>query len=516
MSIKLRSVFISDPVDSSCADLLTSHGVPVTTKYKLTKDELIKELQNHDGLIVRSETKVTPEILSAVPNLRIIGRAGTGVDNIDLQTATRHGIVVLNTPGGNSISACELTCAFISALARNVPQAAQSMKEGRWDRKLYSGFELSDKTLAVLGFGRIGRDVALRMQSYGMKIICFDPMLSAEATASVGATKLNLEEIWPIADYITVHTPLIPQTRNLINANTLAKCKKGVRIINVARGGIVDEEALLQSIKSGHCSGAALDVFTEEPPKNPTTLELIKHPHVIATPHLGASTEEAQKRVAVEIAEQFLAISGKSDKYTVTGIVNAPILSAATSDENRSWIELSKKLGRLGARFLKKTTNQRLSSVPVESQTVGMGMLAKKFVHTAVLVGLLEGQTKNGLNLVNAPMLAKDVGVEVKESHIDGEVDAVVVKVGPHQVKGTVRNNDHVLLSIDNNTFENGIILRNYMSFYRSTGPEGLVNIVNTFSSKSVIINSINANGNWLAIETNEDVTIPVENMENL
>ncbi|XP_044578397.1 D-3-phosphoglycerate dehydrogenase [Cotesia glomerata] len=516
MSIKLRSVFISDPVDSSCADLLTSYGVPVTTKYKLSKEDLIQELQNHDGLIVRSETKVTPEILSAVPNLRIIGRAGTGVDNIDLQTATRNGIVVLNTPGGNSISACELTCAFISALARNVPQAAQSMKEGRWDRKLYSGFELSEKTLAVLGFGRIGREVALRMQSYGMKIICFDPMLSAEDTAKVGATKLNLEEIWPLADYITVHTPLIPQTKNLINADTLAKCKKGVRIINVARGGIVDEGALLQAIKSGHCSGAALDVFVEEPPKNPVTLELIKHPHVIATPHLGASTEEAQKRVAVEIAEQFLAISGISDKYRVTGIVNAPILSAATSDENRSWIELSKKLGRLGARFLKKSSNQRLSSAPIESQTVGNGMLAKKFVHTAVLVGLLEGQTKNGLNLVNAPMLAKDAGVEVKESHADGEIDAVIVKVDSHQIKGTVRNNDHVLLSINNDNFENGIILRNYMSFYQATGPGCLANIVNKFSSKSVIINSINANGNWLAIETNEDVTITVENIENL
>ncbi|KAK0078075.1 hypothetical protein PV326_009605, partial [Microctonus aethiopoides] len=286
MSINLRSVLISDPVDTLCADLLISHGVPVTTKYKLSKDELIQEIQKHDGLIVRSETKVTAEILGAASNLRVVGRAGTGVDNIDLQAATRKGIVVLNTPGGNSISACELTCALISALARNVSQAAQSMKEGRWDRKLFSGYELSGKTLAVLGFGRIGREVSHRMQSYGMKIICFDPMLSAEDTKKIGATKMSLNDIWPIADYITVHTPLIPQTRNLINATTLSSCKKGVKIINVARGGIVDEEALLQSLKSGHCGGAALDVFLEEPPKNPITLELIQHPKVIATPHL--------------------------------------------------------------------------------------------------------------------------------------------------------------------------------------------------------------------------------------
>ncbi|KAK0166727.1 hypothetical protein PV327_004216 [Microctonus hyperodae] len=510
MSINLRSVLISDPVDNLCADLLISHGVPVTTKYKLSKDELIQEILKHDGLIVRSETKVTAEILAAASNLRVVGRAGTGVDNIDLQAATRKGIVVLNTPGGNSISACELTCALISALARNVSQAAQSMKEGRWDRKLFSGYELSGKTLAVLGFGRIGREVSHRMQSFGMKIICFDPMLSAEDTKKIGATKMSLNEIWPIADYITVHTPLIPQTRNLINATTLSSCKKGVKIINVARGGIVDEEALLQSLKSGHCGGAALDVFLEEPPKNPITLELIQHPKVIATPHLGASTAEAQERVAVEIAEQFLAISGTSNKYSVTGIVNAPVLFAAMSDENGPWIELSKKLGQLATRFIKKNV-----SAPIESQTIGKAMASKKFIHTAVLVGVLTGQTKNGLNLINAPTLAKDVGIDIKESHIDGDINAVVVKVGQHHIKGTVRNNEVLLLSIDDAVFNNGIQLRDYISLYHANGPQDLATIVNAFTSKGVNINSLNANGNWLAIETNQEVIIPITGIEN-
>lgn len=510
MSAVFRNVLISDPVDESCGQLLVQYGVPVTTKYKLPKDELIKELQNHDALIVRSETKVTADVFAACPNLRVVGRAGTGVDNIDLQAATRKGVIVLNTPGGNSISACELTCALISALARNVAQAAQSLKEGRWDRKLYSGFELSGKTLGVLGFGRIGREVARRMQAFGMKVVAFDPMLKPELATELDVTKLDLEEIWPIADYITVHTPLIPQTRNLINATTLAKCKKGVRIVNVARGGIVDEEALLNSLKMGHCAGAALDVFTEEPPKNPVTLELIAHPKVIPTPHLGASTAEAQQRVAVEIAQQFLALSGKSTEFAVTGIVNAPVLAAAMTAENAPWIDLSKKLGQLAGRFLKGNLN-----ITVQSQTVGAGMQEKKFIHTAVLVGILTGQTKNGLNLVNAPTLAQDIGVDLKEAHVNGENKAVIVKVGERQIKGTVRDNELLLLSIDDAVFVNGIALRDYISLYRTGNVQDLATIVNAFSLKGINIHNLNANGNWLIIQTDQEVSVHVEGIES-
>ncbi|XP_043273688.1 hydroxypyruvate reductase [Venturia canescens] len=510
MSLRMRNVFISDPVDVRCADLLTSYGVPVTTKYKLSKDELIQEIQNYDALIVRSETKVTADVINNAPNLRVIGRAGTGVDNIDLQAATRRGIVVLNTPGGNSISACELTCALISSLARNVAQAAQSMKEGRWDRKLYSGFELSGKTLGVLGFGRIGREVARRMQSYGMNIVAFDPMLTEDDANELGVTKATLDEIWPVVDYITVHTPLIPQTKNLVNATTLSKCKKGVYIINVARGGIIDEEALLNSIKSGHCGGAGLDVFVEEPPKNPITLELIKHPKVIATPHLGASTAEAQTRVAIEIAEQFLAISGVTDKYNVTGIVNAPVFAAAMIGDNASWIELAKRLGKLGARFLRKNLDS-----PIESQTVGDGNKNRKFIHTAVLVGILSGQTKNGLNLVNAPSVAKDAGLNINESHVDGDDEQVVVKIGQHSLRGTVHNDQILLLSIDDTVFANGIALRASMSFYRANGPQDLATIVSAYTSKGVAINSLNSNGNWLAIETDEDASIKVDGIDS-
>lgn len=510
MSINLRSVLISDPVDESCAALLTEYGVPVTTKYKLSKEELVKELQNHDALIVRSETKVTADIISSSSNLRVVGRAGTGVDNIDLQAATRKGIVVLNTPGGNSVSACELTCAVISALARNLVQAGQSMKEGRWDRKLYSGFELFGKTLAVLGMGRIGREVAQRMKSFGMNIIAFDPMLKDGVAESLGFRKVNLDEVWELADYITVHTPLIPQTRNLINATTLGKCKKGVKVVNVARGGIVDEEALLEALKTGQCGGAALDVFTEEPPKSPMLLELIKHPKVIATPHLGASTAEAQQRVAVEIAQQFLALSGKTNEFAVTGIVNAPVLAAAMTDDNAPWVELSKKLGRLAARFV-----QGKFDTTIQSQTVGPDMDNKKFIHTAVLVGILTGQTKNGLNLINAPTLAQDIGLDLKDSHIQGDSKAVIVTVGDHQVKGTVRDNQPLLLSIDDALFPNGITLTNHISLYRASTVQDMANVVNVFSSKGINIRNLNANGNWLIIQTDEDVTVCADGIES-
>ncbi|XP_001600828.1 hydroxypyruvate reductase [Nasonia vitripennis] len=510
MSVNLRSVLVSDPVDERCAALLTSHGVPVTTKYKLSKEELINELQKHDGLIVRSETKVTADVIAASPNLKLVGRAGTGVDNIDIPAATRNGILVLNTPGGNSVSACELTCAVISALARNVVQAGQSMKEGRWDRKLYAGRELSGKALGVVGFGRIGREVAHRMKAFGMEIIAYDPFFTKEQAAQIGVTKGELEDIWKNADYITVHTPLIPQTKNLINATTLAKCKKGVYIVNVARGGIVDEEALLHSINAGHVAGAALDVFIEEPPKNPVTLELIKHPKVVATPHLGASTAEAQTRVAIEIAEQFLAISGKSDKYSVTGIVNAPVMAAAANPDNAAWIELAKRLGKVAGKFV---ANQ--GQVVVESRTTGPDTASKKFVHTALNVGLLANRVNSGLNLVNAPNLAKELGITVNEGHENVGQNAIVVKAGGHVVQGTVVGNATLLVSIDDSVFVDGVHLQDNISLYKAKSAQDLAQVVAAHVAKGVAINNVSIAGNWIIVQTNKPVSLAVDGVES-
>ncbi|CAD7080165.1 unnamed protein product [Hermetia illucens] len=328
MPVDIKKVLICDAVDAACVDLLKSHGIEVTYKLKLPKDELCKEVKDFDAAIVRSDTKITADVIKAGSgSLKAVGRAGAGVDNIDISAATAENIIVLNTPGGNSIAACELTCLLIGTLARPIVPAGQSMKEGRWDRKLYSGTELYGKTLAVIGLGRIGREVGIRMNAFGMKVIGYDPITTAEEAKAANISKLELDQIWPQADYITVHTPLIPETRNLISSATLAKCKQGVKVINVARGGIIDEAALLEALESGKCGGAALDVFPEEPPKSEVTKKLIQHPKVVATPHLGASTSEAQVRVAVEVAEQFIALTGKSDKYTsYLGVVNRDVL----------------------------------------------------------------------------------------------------------------------------------------------------------------------------------------------
>lgn len=333
MSVDIKNVLICDAVDKACVELLQNNGINVDTKLKLPVSELCAVVKNYNAVIVRSDTKITAEVIKAGTadggQLKAVGRAGAGVDNIDVTAATSHGVVVLNTPGGNSISACELTCLLIGALARPIVPAALSLKEGRWDRKLYSGTELYGKTLAIIGLGRIGREVAIRMKTWGMRTIGYDPITTEEEARAAGIEKMELDSIWPLADYITVHTPLIPQTRNLISIQALAKCKRGVKVVNVARGGIIDEQAVLDALESGICGGAAFDVFPEEPPKSEVTKALIAHPKVVATPHLGASTAEAQVRVAVEVAEQFIALTGKSPKYTTyPGVINKDVLKA--------------------------------------------------------------------------------------------------------------------------------------------------------------------------------------------
>lgn len=427
--IPIRSVLISDAVDKGCADTLTAAGIRVTCKQGLTPDQLVKELKGQDALIVRSETKVTSTVLSCAPDLKVVGRAGTGVDNVDLEAATRRGIVVMNTPGGNSTSACELTCALICSLARHVPQAVASLKGLQWQRKAYSGTELSGKTLAVLGLGRIGREVAFRMRAFGMKTVGFDPVVSASDAEAMGVQKMELNQIWECADYITVHTPLIPQTKNLVNSKTLSLCRRGVKIVNVARGGIVDEGALFEALESGQVGGAALDVFLSEPPnfEDEVTRRLLCHPHVICTPHLGASTKEAQQRVALEIAEQFVQLSkGES----VSGVVNAPLLSASVSAENAPWVSTASALGRMALALVRSDGGKNkvaLSTTEIHVQVEGANLASKgALIRGGVIVGaLLEGGFRDA-NLVSAPSLADAEGLSVTVQAGKAEGDDLV------------------------------------------------------------------------------------------
>ncbi|XP_026331568.1 D-3-phosphoglycerate dehydrogenase [Hyposmocoma kahamanoa] len=315
MGLDIKSVLVVDGVGANCTVILKSHGIAVTNKAKITKEELLQEIPNYEALVVRSASQVTKEVLNAGTKLKVVGRAGAGVDNIDVEAASSKGIGVINAPGANAMSACELTCGLMLSLARNVVPAAAALRAGRWERTQHTGTELYGKTLGVIGLGRVGRDVAVRMHAFGMTIVGFDPFVSAEQCQQFHCTKLELEQIWPVADYITLHTPLIDSTRNMINVNVLNACKKGVKIVNVGRGGLINERDLLQALKTGQVGGAALDVFEQEPPTDPLTLEIIQQPSVIATPHLGASTKEAQVRVGQEIAEQLVNLV-KPGTYT--------------------------------------------------------------------------------------------------------------------------------------------------------------------------------------------------------
>lgn len=317
---QIKTVLISDDVNQKAVDILSNNGLEVTKNTKLTVEELKEAVKTYDCLVVRSATKVTADILksaAATRNLKLVARAGTGVDNIDVDAASELGVLVMNALGSNTISAVELTCAHLMSMARSLPRAHQSMKEGKWERSKFLGTELYGKTLALLGLGRIGREVASRMRAFGMHVIGYDPVMSVEQMAEFGVAGKSLDEIWPVADYISVHVPLLKETENLIGTEVIGKCKQGFRVVNCARGGIIDEEALLAALASGKCGGAGLDVWREEPTKN---AELVAHPNVVCTPHLGASTSEAQHRVAVDIAEQ---ISTFAKEGKLIGGVNA-------------------------------------------------------------------------------------------------------------------------------------------------------------------------------------------------
>lgn len=403
----MKNILISDAVDKKCIAVLERSSFKVDYKPGISADELKSIIKNYNGLIVRSDTQVTSELINLMDKMEVIGRAGTGVDNIDVKAATRKGIIVMNTPGGNTISAAEHTIALMLSMCRNIPLANQSLKEGKWERKKFKGIELHGKTLGIIGLGKIGREVAGRAASFGMNILGFDPILSAEIASEIGINLVDLNTIFEKADFITVHVPLNSETKNLLNRDTLKKCKDGVRIINCARGGIIDEIALADALKKGKVASAAFDVYVNEPPGNSNPL--VNHPAVVATPHLGASTEEAQAKVAVQIAEQFsdLFINKK-----MIGAINASGLSGLTDDKISPYLDLAESIGVFHAQILKG----KLKEININYS----GELLHKYssvLKAAVLKGFLSQKLNEPVNFINVPVLSAERGVVVNEIH---------------------------------------------------------------------------------------------------
>src|SRR5919106_1219751 len=381
-------------------------GFEVDVRVGLKPNELKKICAQYDGWVIRSGTKITAELIEAAKNLKVIGRAGVGFENIDVDAASKKGIVVMNTPGGNNVTTGEHTIALMMALARHIPQAVASLKSGRWDRNKFVGVELCNKTIGVIGLGNVGRSVAERAAGLRTKVIGYDPFTPSENIARMGVEPASLEEIFTKSDFITVHVPLTPETQGLINREAFAKMKPTVRIINCARGGIIDEKDLAEAIDQGKVAGAALDVYVDEPP--PVDHPLVKMDQVIATPHLGASTDEAQLNVAIAVAEQMVDFLSKG---VVLYAVNVPSVSPELLEVLRPYLILAEKLGSLHV--------QMAGALPEEVQVEYRGDVTQYDVAPltlAVLKGLLTPIMESGVNYVNAPLIARERGVQIVES----------------------------------------------------------------------------------------------------
>jgi D-3-phosphoglycerate dehydrogenase len=432
----MPKVLISDQMDPQAAQIFRDRGVEVDEITGKTPDELKAMIGQYDGLAIRSSTKVTKEILDAATNLKVIGRAGIGVDNVDIPYASAKGVVVMNTPFGNSITTAEHAIALMFALARQIPEADASTQAGKWEKNRFMGVELTGKTLGLIGAGNIGSIVASRALGLKMKVAAYDPFLTPERAVEMGVEKVTLDELFAKADFITLHTPLTDQTRNVLSKENIAKCKKGVRIINCARGGLIDEVALKEALDSGHVAGAALDVFAEEPAKNSP---LFGTPGLVCTPHLGASTNEAQVNVALQVAEQlsdYLMTGG------VTNALNMPSLSAEDAPKLKPYMALAEKLGSLVGQL----HGDKIRGISVETEGQA-AQLNQKPIVAAVLAGLMRVYSDT-VNMVNAPYLAKERGLDVREVRHDREGDyhtlvrvTVTTSEGERSVAGTLFGN---------------------------------------------------------------------------
>ncbi len=469
----MHKVLVSDKLSEEGLKILkSSPELSVDVKTGMKPEELIKAIPEYEALIIRSSTTVTDAVVEAGKNLKLIGRAGIGVDNVDLNAASKRGIIVENTPSGNAVTTAEHAIAMMFAVSRMIPQAHKTMKEGKWDKKSFVGHELCNKTLGVLGVGNIGKIVANRALGLKMKVIGFDPFLTPEAAAQMGIELTGLPDLFRRSDYITLHVPLNDKTRNIIDKNAFAQMKQGVYIINCARGGVVNEADLLVALEEGKVGGAALDVFEQEPP--PADFRLVQHPNVVCTPHLGASTDEAQVNVAIEVAEQVVDFFTKAE---VRNAVNYPSISGELAAFLKPYISLCEKMGLLQGQLVEGT--------PSQIEILYTGDIAKfptQPLTLSVLKGLLEPIFDDvTVNYVNSPVIAKERGVKIIESRTEGAEDfASLISVtlqtdkGTRIVSGTIFGKVHPrIVRVDD--------------FYLESVPEGTILVVRNHDRPGVI-----------------------------
>jgi|SRR5208283_1272327 len=499
-------VLVSDNISSNGIDILKKAGLEVDVRVGLKPEELKDIISNYGALIIRSATKVTAEIIEAATNLKVIGRAGSGLDNVDKATASKRGIVVMNTPGGNTITTAEHTIAMMFAVARKIPQACASMAAGKWEKKLFTGIELFNKTLAVVGLGKIGGEVARRAHALGMNVIAYDPFLSEDKAKEMGVEKGEIAELFKKADFITVHTPLTAETRNLINAKSIKTMRDGVFIINCARGGIVNEKDLYAALESGKVAGAALDVFEKEPPENNP---LIGHEKVVTTPHLGASTKEAQENVAIAIAEQIVDFMVYG---TIRNAVNFPSIPKEQVKILQPYINLAEKIGSFASQMFEGEITEVTLEYRGEVSELNTSPLT-----IAAIKGFLTPILEETVNFVNASFIAKDRGIEVREMKSGDAGDfmsMVVMKVKSRKrgisIKGILFNKkDPRIIKIDDFTVE--IIPEGQMLFMYNNDMPGVIGNIGSLLGR----NNINIARMHFGRETPGGMAISVVNIDS-
>jgi D-3-phosphoglycerate dehydrogenase len=477
----------------------------VDARERTSADDLLASVGDYDGLIVRSATKVTASVLQAGRRLKVVGRAGVGVDNVDVEAATARGVLVMNAPSGNILTTAEHTFSLLLALAKNVPQATASMKGGRWEKRAFVSVEVAGKTLGVIGLGRIGAEVARRAKGFAMQVIAYDPFIAEEAATALGVALVDLPDLLRRSDFITIHTPLTPETHHVIDANAFDQMKTGVRIINCARGGIIDETALYEALKSGKVAGAAMDVFEEEPN---TSSPLLKLNNFICTPHLGAASEEAQENVSIEIARQ---IVDYLQRGIIRNAVNAPSMDPELYKVLQPFLTLSEKLGRLASQL----AEGRMQEIKIDYQGDIAGYDAAPLT-AAVVKGALDHFMEDAVNYVNALALAKGRSIRVVESKVMQEADytslitvAVTSDRGTREVAGTLfSRREPRVVRIDEFRLE--AIPEGYLLIFSNLDVPGVIGTIGTLLGR----NKVNIAGMQLGRERPGGRAVSVVNVD--